>query len=315
MPIHHHTSWLGLKKIEGIKAHESVFHRIRCTYQEILGDLVLTNKGIIFLEIKGMIGQGRERLHQFYFDEIRRIQTKKKKSGIFRHGIVINHHSISLENESYYYSCEEYKAVLFLAFFERQELLLRTPEKISSTIQSLSTIKRNADLLKVSKDPKMRPYFFAFALDKIETEILNLLKYRSDVNISEVAMNKQIHSLIALLYESDPGKISKDQIYYTVTDLVAHLILRGDLDGIITDVGSYVSNRALARITVPLYMLADFETIYSQLYEKGLIIWEVECPNCFRRMKYPEKGKKTTCEFCKEDIHAIDVFKKFVDLL
>jgi hypothetical protein len=315
MPIHHHLSWLGLTKIEGIKANESVFHRIRCKYQEILGDLVLTNKGIVFLEIKGMIGQGRERLHQFDFDDIRRIQTKKKISGIFRHGIVLDHQSNSLENQSYYYSCEEHKAVLFLAFFERQKLLLRTPETISSTIQSLSTIKRNADLLKVSKDPKLRPYFFAFSLDKIETELLNLLKHNSDVDLSEVALSKQMHSLIALLYESDPRKIPKDQIYYTVTDLVAHLILRNELDGIITEVGRYVSNRALARITVPLDMLADFETIYFQLYEKGLIIWEIECPNCFRRIKYPKKGKKIACEFCKEDIHAIDVFKKFVDLL
>ena len=161
----------------GIKADESVFHRIRCTYQELLGDLVLTDKGVIFLEIKGMLGENRERLHQFDFDEIRRIKTKKKKSGIFTHGIVIGHQSESSENQTYHFSCEEYKAVLFLAFFERQKLLLKTPEEISYTIQSLSTIKRHADLITAAKNPKLRPYFFAFSLDKLEKEILNLLLY------------------------------------------------------------------------------------------------------------------------------------------
>jgi hypothetical protein len=315
MPIHHHLSWLCLTKIEGIKANESVFHRIRCTYQEHWGDLILTNNSIIFLEIKGMLGQGHERLHQFGFDEILRVQVKKKKSGIFRHGIVIGHQSKSSENQSYYYSCEEYKAVLFLAFFERQKLLLKTPEEISYTIQSLSTIKRNADLLTVAKNPKLRPYFFAFSLDKIETEILRLLKHRFDVDLFEVAKSKEIQSLIALLHESDPRKISMDQVFYTITDLAAYLIQQGKLDGIVTELGRYISNKALGRITVPFEMLADFEIILSQLKEQGILIWALECPTCFRKIKYPKNGKEIACQFCGAPIHARDVFKKFVDLL
>ncbi len=304
-----------LIKIEGIKANESVLHRIRCTYEGAMGDLVLTNKGIVFLEIKGMLGERRERLHQFNFDEIRDIQTKKKKSGIYTHGIVLNQQSDSLENHSYYYSCEEYKAVLFLAFFERQILLQTAPKEISSTIQSLSTIKRNADLLKVAKTPKMRPYFFAFCLDRIESEILGSLKDRFDINLFELAKSKQIHSLVALLHESDPRRMAKDQVYYTVVDFAGHLIFRGELDGKVTELGRYISSKALARINAPIDTIADFETIFSQLHEKGLLIWAIECPNCFRKIKYPKKGKETTCQSCKTTIHARDVLKKFVDLL
>ena len=302
-------------KLEGINADESVFHRIRCTYQELLGELMLTDKGITFLKIRGVLGEGRERLHEFNFDEIRRIRTKRKKSGIFRHGIVIRHQSKSSESQTYYYSCEEYKAVVFLALFEKQKLLLKTPEEISSTIQSLSTIQRNADLLKVAENPKMRPYFFAFALDIIETELLKRLKHRFDVDLFDIAMSDQIHSAVALLHECDPKKIPKDQVYNAVIDLVNHLILRGELDGIVTVLGKYVSSKALERIAVPFDMIADFKTIFAQLNEKGILIWALECPNCFRKIKYPKNGKKITCPFCNETIHAKDILKKFVALL
>jgi hypothetical protein len=302
-------------KLEGINENESVFHRIRCTYQELLGELILTDKGITFLKIKGVLGEGRERLHEFNFDEIRRIRTKRKKSGIFRYGIVIGHQSESSENQKYYYSCEEYKAVVFLALFEKQKLLLETPEEISSTIQSLSTIQRNADLLKVAENPKMRPYFFAFALDIIETELLKRLKHRFDVDLFDIAMSDQIHSAVALLHECDPKTIPKDQVYNAVTDLVDHLILRGELDGIVTVLGKYVSGKALERIAVPFDMIADFKSIFAQLNEKGILIWALECPNCFRKIKYPKNGNKITCQFCNETIYAKDVLKKFVALL
>jgi len=304
-----------LTKLEGITPDESVIHSIRCTYENLWGDLVLTNKGIVFLKINGMLGQGRERLHQLNFDEIHRIRTKKKKSGIFRYGIVIDCHSGSLENQIYYYSCEEYKAVLFLALSERQKLFLKTRKENSSIIHSLSNFKRDGDLLKVAKNPNMKPYVSIFFLEKIEAAILSLLRNKSDVDLFEVATNKQVHSLIARLHESDPRKMPKDQVYYTVTDLVAHLISRRDLDGIITDVGRYVSNRLLARIKVPFEELAEFETIFAQLNENGFLIWKLECPTCFKKIKYPKKGKKTNCQFCGSSIHAIDVFKKVKDLL
>ena len=304
-----------MTKLEGIAPDESVFHSMRCTYENFWGDLVITNKGIVFLKIKGILGQGRERLHQFDFDDISRIRTKKKKSGIFRHGIMIGHQSESLENQTYHYSCEEYKAVLFHAIFERQKVLLNTPEEISSTIQSLSQFKRDADLLKLAKNEKMRSYVWVFFFEKLKAGILSLLKHRYEVDLIEVAMNKQVHSLIAHLHDSEPKEIPKDQVYDTVTDLVAYLILRGELDGKLTDVGSYVSNKALARISVPFEMLADFETIHFQLKEKGLLIQTLDCPKCFRKIQYPKQGKKTTCEFCGETIQAKDVFKKFHDLL
>jgi len=304
-----------LQKLEGITSDESVFHSVRCTFENIWGDLAITNRGIVFLEIKGMLGEGRERLQQLDFDEIDLIKTKKKNSGIFKYCIAISYHSNQLENQTYCFSCEKYKAVLFLALYERQKLSLKSPEESSSAIQSLSKFKRHGDLLNVAKNPKMKPYVTSFFLEKTEAALLSQLRNSSGADLYEVAKNKQVHSLVARLHESDPKQLSKDQAYYTVTGIVAHLISRRALDGIITEVGSYVSNRDLARRKVPYDMLADFETILAQLYENGFLIYKIECPTCFRKMKYPKRGKNTTCKFCKSPIAAMDVFKKVKDLL
>jgi hypothetical protein len=309
---------LGLKKLEGINGSESVFHTIRCTYQELWGDLVLTSKGIVFLEIKGMLGKNRERLHQFEYDEVRSIRTKRKRTGIFTHGVVVEKHSEDSdesESESFFYSCEEYKAVLFAASFEKSKLQLRTTDETTSTIQSLSTFKRNADLLKVAKNSRMRPYFFAFTLGKLEAEVLSLLDHKSDIDLNEVAKNKQIHSLVSLLHESDPRKVHKEEVYRTVVDYATHLSNLGKLDGIVTELGRFVSNRALDRVTVPYESILDFETIFAQLHERGLLVWALECPGCFRKIKYPKTGKEAACQFCDATIYAKDVLEKFKDLL
>ncbi|MGY5859986.1 MAG: hypothetical protein RTU63_11505 [Candidatus Thorarchaeota archaeon] len=304
-----------MTKLEGVNGEESVFHRIRCTYENLLGDLVVTNKGIVFLEIKGMLGTDRERLQQLDFDEIDLIKTKKKNSGIFKYCVAIRYHSNNLENQTCYFSCEKYKAVLFLALYEKHKLSLSTSEENSYAIQSLSKFKRHGDLLNVAKNPKMKPYVTAFFIEQIESTILGQLRNSPHADLFEVAKNKQLHSLIARLHGTDPKKLPKDIVYYTVTDLVAHLISRRVLDGIITQVGSYVSNRTLERRKVPYDMLADFGTILAQMYDNGFLIMTIECPTCFRKMKYPKRGKSTTCQFCKSPIDAIDVFKKVKDLL
>jgi hypothetical protein len=307
--------WLGLKKLEGIKAFETVFHVIRCKYQELWGDLVLTNTGIVYLEIKGILGQNHERVHQFDYEEITKIRTKRKKTGIFTHGIVVDKETEESESQTYFYACEEYKAVLFLAFFEKKKQEKKTTEETKSTIQSLSTIKRNADLLKVAKNVKMRPFFFAFILERLEVELLSLLEHISDLDLNEIAENKEIHSLVSLLHESDPRKLPKDQAYHTVVSFVRHLVNQRRIDGIVTELGRFVSNRALDRVTVPYESIIDFESIFEQLHERGLLVWALECPGCFRKIKYPKTGKEAGCQFCDATIYAKDVLEKFKDLL
>ena len=303
-----------MKETEGTKTDESVYHKIRCSYEEQLGDLLLTDRGVTFLQIKGILGEGHEQLHQFDYNDIDRVRTKKRMSGIYRHGLVIGEQNGSSPNNSYLYSCEEHKAVLFHSFYERQKLLFQTPGEMTSTIQSLSMIKRNADLLKVAKNPNMRPFFFTFTLDQLEGEILSILRHRFEVDLLELAGNHEIHSLVALLHEADIRRVQKDEVYRTIMDLVANLISRGELEGVITDLGTYVSNKALDRIPAQYDTIADFKTIFSQLHEKGLLIWAIECPHCSRKIKYPKIGKTAECQFCGNTIYARDVLKKYVNL-
>ena len=168
-------TWLDLKKIDGITSDESVLHSTRCTYDNVMGDLVITNKGVVFLKAKGMLGQDRERLQQLNFDEIELIKTRKKKSSIFNHCIEIKYQTNKSEIKTDHFSCEKHKSVLFHALYEKQKLLLKNPEESISAIQSLSRFKRYGDLLRIAKNPKMKPYVTSFFLEKLETTILNLL--------------------------------------------------------------------------------------------------------------------------------------------
>jgi hypothetical protein len=304
-----------LKKLDGIASDETVFHSVRCKMDEIWGDLVITNKGIVFLEIKGMLGQSRERFQEFTFDEIDYIKTKRKNSGIFNHCIAISCNSNDSENHTQNFSCEKHKAVLFRALYEQHKLSLESPEESLSAIESLSKFKRYGDLVNVAKNPKMKPYVTTFFLEKAEAQIQSQLRNKPLVDLYEVAKNKQVHSLIARLHESDPKRFPENQAYHTVSDIVSHLISQRHLDGIINSVGGYVSNRSLERTKAPYEMLADFETILAQLYENGFLIWKIECPTCFRTMKYPKRGKQITCQHCKTVIDAKDVFNKVKYLL
>jgi hypothetical protein len=124
--------WIGLKRLDGFEANESVIQGIRYTHKNHWGDFVLTNKSNIFLKLKSILGQGREQLHRFNFDEISCIQTKKTKTGIFRQGLVTANRTEPMNQQSYCYACEEHKSVLFLAFFERQKLLLRITKEVDT---------------------------------------------------------------------------------------------------------------------------------------------------------------------------------------
>ena len=171
-----------MQKIGEYAPDESVFYSVRCRYDNILGDLAITNKGIMFLKIKGILGQDRERLQQLDFDEIDYIKTKKTNSGVFNHSIVVKNKSPQLENQINY-SCEKYKAVLFHALYERRKLQISSPEESSTAIQSLSRFKRYGDLLNVAKNPTMKPYVTAFFLEKIENSILDQLRNKPQVDL------------------------------------------------------------------------------------------------------------------------------------
>ena len=110
-------------------------------------------------------------------------------------------------------------------------------------------------------------------------------------------------------------KIPDNQVFNRVKETVVHLISRGDLDGIITDENRYVSNVMLARKTVQYQVVVDFASISSQLENKGIVLQTLECPSCNGKLEYPKNGDEIVCQFCGASVHAVDIFKKFKDLL
>jgi hypothetical protein len=215
-------------------------------------------------------------MHYFVFDEIHGIRTEKK--GLFGHYIALDHRSLSWGNRTYRYACSQHDANEFLRAIEIQKSQLNAPEVTESKILSLIKPKGEADLLTVAK-------------------------------------NSQVRLLIARLHSIDPRTISDNQVFKTVRAIVVRLISRGDLEGIITDENRYVSNVMLARKTVQYQVVLDFATIYSQLENKGIVLQTLECPSCKGNLEYPKDGDVVNCQFCGATVHAVDVFKKFKDLL
>lgn len=264
-----------MSKLEGINPDERVFYITHCTYQKFRGELVLTDKGIVFLRESGFFRTGRERLHFFVFNEIHGIRTEKKG---FRFYIALDHHTLSWGNRTYRYACSKLNADRFLEAIERQKSQLKVPEQTESLILRLIKPKGEADLQQIAKNPEVRSY-------------------------------------IARLHGTSSDRIPDVRVFNSVKDIVVRLISRGDLDGIITDENQYISNVLLARKSVQYQVVIDFASLYSQLENKGIILQTLECPSCNGNLEYPKDGDVINCQFCGATVHAVDVFKKFKDML
>lgn len=230
----------------------------------------------MFIKYEGALVRRGQRIHDFPFEDIKGIRIEKK--GLFGNSIAIDSSSLAWGNRTYNYGCSESEAKIFLAMFENQKLLLKTPEELETAILSLVKPKGEADLMDISKSHKIR-------------------------------------LLTARLKEIDPNKIPDIQVFNTVKDLVVQLIAKGSLDGIITDENRYVSNVLLARKSVQYQVVLDFASIHAQLENKGIVLQTLECPSCNGKLEYPKDGDVINCQFCGATVHAVDVFKKFKDLL
>ena len=265
-----------MSQLSGINPDEKVVHIMGCNYQKFTGELVLTNNGVVFLRATGVFKTGRERLHYFGFEDLQGIRIEKK--GLLGACIAIDHRSLAWGNRTFRYSCSESDARLFLTAVEKQKLQLKTPGEIGSLI-------------------------------------LSLVKPKGEADLREVAKNGKVRSLIARLRNIDPGRIPDTEAFNFVRDIVVSLISKGSLDGIITDENRYISNVMMVRKTVQYQVVLDFHSIYSQLENKGIVLQVLECPSCSGKLEYPKEGDTVVCQFCGATVHAVDVFKKFKDLL
>jgi hypothetical protein len=274
--LHNQPPWSDLSKIEGLNSDERAVHVSRCKYQKFSGDLVITNKGVVFIKYEGAFVRRGQRIHDFPFESIRGIRMEKK--GFFGSSIAIDGTSLAWGNRTYNYQCSESEANIFLAVFKNQRTLLKTP-------------------------------------GEIETTILSLVKPKGEADIAELSKNMRVRELVARLQGLTWDRLPDSWAFSAVRDIIVKLIAKGDLDGIITDENKYISNALLARKSVQYQVVMDFASLYSQLENKGIVLQTLECPSCNGRLDYPKDGDVIKCQFCGATVHAVDVFKKFKDLL
>ncbi|MFW9868494.1 MAG: PH domain-containing protein [Candidatus Thorarchaeota archaeon] len=265
-----------MSKIEGINPDERVVYALRCRLQKFAGDLVVTDKGIVFIKYEGTFITRGKRLHDFPFETLGGIRIEKQ--GLFGTNIAIDTRDLAWGNRTHRFSCSDSDAKRFIAVVENQKQLLKTPEEV-------------------------------------ETIILSLVKPKGEADLMEVSRNLQIRDLIARLQGLTHDRLPDIWAFNAVRDIVVKLIAKGSLDGIITDDNKFVSNALLARKSVQYQVVLDFASIYSQLENKGIVLQTLECPSCNGKLEYPKDGDTTTCQFCGATVHAVDVFKKFKELL
>lgn len=153
------------------------------------------------------------------------------------------------------------------------------------------------------------------APEELKRIIHRLVKPKGQVNLRDVAMDSSIRPLVAATRGEEPNSLSEEAICGQVMDVVATLILDGQLEGVITDDGEYVSNVMLARKTVQYQVVIDFNSLYSQLQGKGIVLQNIECPSCNAHLDYPESGSIVVCKYCGSTVNAVDIFEKFKNLL
>lgn len=59
----------------------------------------------------------------------------------------------------------------------------------------------------------------------------------------------------------------------------------------------------------------DFDELRALLEKKSISAESIDCPFCGAQVEFPKEGQVSVCEYCRRDIHVIDVFQKIRDLL
>lgn len=63
------------------------------------------------------------------------------------------------------------------------------------------------------------------------------------------------------------------------------------------------------------HVLIDFSSLSDYMKKGGLSLTTVKCPECGAPLKLPKNGTEILCTYCKNTIHAQDVFEKVKSLI
>jgi hypothetical protein len=243
-----------------------------------VGELILTQKGIVFIETKGITRSKRVRAHSFDYDTIDSVRSESR--GIT--GSIWAQEFIVIEIDS--------------------------PE-ISSVLK-YSCHKDDCVRIKKMLEDRVS---FGFSGDKFRNELLRILKPLAEANLKQIS---QMKSIRVILDEILGKKFANQENYLkAVIDMTRSLISEGHLEGVLDKSGQYISRLSLERRHVQYQVSIDFASLFTQLKGKGIVLESLECPSCKGKLQYPETGNMITCNFCGSNVSATDVFEKFKTFL
>ena len=252
--------------------------RVHKTEVSVKGKLVLTQKGLVFLEAKGLLKRAFSRQHSYFFDQITSVRTESRglTGNLTGQGFLVVDFENSEGKWTIKYSCQK-------------QLTERFAQKLQVTTK------------------------WRTALKHLRRELQTIVKSRKEIDIREIAGMASLKKIFAeVLGESQP---SENKCFNLVREEIQTLISDGLLHGLIDSSGKYVSQTILSRQSVQYQVSIDFTNLYSQLKTKGIVLETIECPSCKGALEYPDSGSVLSCRYCGATVSAVDVFEKFRGLL
>jgi hypothetical protein len=283
-----------LSKRDGLDPDEKVINYEECDFLKhekkgrfgttqrecTTGELVLTQKGLIFLEATGFLKTSRRRIHSYTYDDIQSFRMESRGAVGASTGTV-------------------FVAVSLIT--PKGEMTVRYIIRKGRAVQIIQAIEK---MRKSNKTP-----------GDLRSQILRRVKPKGEVSLHEIAKDESLRDIIVQITKAPNGVLSTEMVLKKVIETVEGLITDGELDGIVTDDGKFISNTMLARKTVQYQVVIDFTSLFSQLETKGIVLETIECPSCGGKLDYPESGSTVQCKFCDSTVSAVDLFEKFKSLL
>lgn len=251
------------------------------TFGEWLGgEVILTQKGVVFLEAAGLFHTSRRRHHSYPFDQILgvRIESRGITGALSGEAFLAIDVSTAAGAKTYKYSCHRGDA-----------------ERLCGRISGLIQRKQVSEELK--------------------KELLRLVKPKGEADLREIARFPSVRTLAARFWNRPPASLQDESVIALVVDLARLLISEGLMDGIIDASGKWASSIMLSRKSVQFHVTIDFTSLLAQLKNKGILVQSIECPSCHGMLDCPDSGSTFKCKYCNATVHAMDLFEKFKGLL
>lgn len=243
----------------------------------VLGKIVLTQKGVVFLATKGILKTTRLRQHAYTYDVIRsvRIETRGVVGSLVGEDFII----IAIQASGRYQE---------LRYSLKRDDCTRLYKILNSYIQL-----GKAEL-------------------EVQKAVFKFTKPRVEVSLDEIIRDFNVRKAVTDLIGDHPDfdSLAKQVVINTLQTLITE----GQLDGLLTD-RKYVSKLSLSQRSIQYQVTIDFASLFSKLKTKGVVLESLECPSCKGKLQYPKSGNIVTCKYCGSNVTAIDLFEKFKSLL